>query len=153
MAIYTILNKRDCARIADEFGLGDLVTYAGIRNGSVNTHYLLETKRGRFFLKVDEVKSELEIKQELELLLYLRKLGCPCPQPLRSKKGRYYHELHGKHVSVSKFIDGVELPVEKLASAHLEVVGHALADLHLIGRGYKKGMANDFEVGGSKLFD
>jgi homoserine kinase type II len=144
MAIYTILNKRDCVRIADEFGLADLITYTGIRNGSVNTHYLLETKRGRFFLKVDEVKSELEIKQELELLLYLRKLGCPCPQPLRSKKGRYYHELHGKHASVSKYIDGVELPVEKLTSTHLEVVGHALADLHLIGRGYKKGIDNRF---------
>ena len=56
MAIYTHLNKRDCSRIAEEFGLGDLVSYSGVRNGSVNTHYLLEAKRGRFFLKIDEVK-------------------------------------------------------------------------------------------------
>jgi homoserine kinase type II len=144
MAIYTALNKRDCARIAEEFSLGDLISYNGIRNGSVNTHYLLETKRGRFFLKIDEVKSELEVKQELELLLYLRKQGCPCPQSLRSKKGHYYHEFHGKYVSVSKYIEGVELPLEKFTSTHLEVVGHALADLHLVGRGYKKGIDNRF---------
>jgi len=144
MAIYTVLNKRDCARIAEEFSLGDLISYNGIRNGSVNTHYLLETKRGRFFLKIDEVKSELEVKQELELLLYLRKQGCPCPQPLRSKKGHYYHEFHGKYVSVSKYVEGVELPLEKFTSTHLEVVGHALADLHLVGRGYKKGIDNRF---------
>jgi homoserine kinase type II len=144
MAIYTALNKRDCARIAEEFSLGDLISYNGIRNGSVNTHYLLETKRGRFFLKIDEVKSELEVKQELELLLYLRKQGCPCPQPLRSKKGHYYHEFHGKYVSVSKYMEGVELPLEKFTSTHLEVVGHALADLHLVGRGYKKGIDNRF---------
>jgi homoserine kinase type II len=144
MAIYTVLNKRDCARIAEEFSLGDLISYNGIRNGSVNTHYLLETKRGRFFLKIDEVKSELEVKQELELLLFLRKQGCPCPQPLRSKKGHYYHEFHGKYVSVSKYMEGVELPLEKFTSTHLEVVGHALADFHLVGRGYKKGIDNRF---------
>jgi homoserine kinase type II len=144
MAIYTVLNKRDCARIADEFGLGDLISYTGIRNGSVNTHYLLETKRGRFFAKIDEVKSELEIKQELELLLYLRKQGCPCPQPLRSKKGRYYNEFHGKYISVSKYVEGLEISLEKFTPTQLEVVGHALADLHLIGRGYKKGIDNRF---------
>ena len=144
MAIYTTLNKRECARIADEFGLGDLVSFAGIRNGSVNTHYLLETKRGRFFLKVDEVKSELEVKQELELLLYLRKQGCPCLQPLRSKKGHYYHEFHGKYILVSKYIDGVELPSQKLTPTHMEIVGRTLADLHLTGRGYKKGIDNRF---------
>jgi homoserine kinase type II len=144
MAIYTVLNKRDCARIAEEFGLGDLVSYTGVRNGSVNTHYLLETKRGRFFAKIDEVKSELEIKQELELLLYLRKQGCPCPQPLRSKKGPHYHEFHGKYISVSKYVEGTEISLEKFTPNHLEVVGHALADLHLIGRGYKKGIDNRF---------
>ena len=144
MAIYTALTKRDCAGIAEEFSLGDLISYNGIRNGSVNTHYLLETKRGRFFLKIDEVKSELEVKQELELLLFLRKQGCPCPQPLRSKKGHYYHEFHGKYVSVSKYMEGVELPLEKFTSTHLEVVGHALADFHLVGRGYKKGIDNRF---------
>ena len=144
MAIYTPLNKREAARLSEEFALGDLLSFTGIRNGSVNTHYLLETKRGRFFLKIDEVKSELEVKQELELLFYLKRQGCPCPLPLRSKKGRYYHEFHGKYLSVSKYIDGVELPLEKVTPAQLEAVGQTLSDLHLIGRGYKKGIDNRF---------
>ena len=86
MAIYTHLTKKEVARTAEEFGLGDLVAFTGMRNGSVNTHYLVETKRGRFFLKIDEIKSEVEVKQELELLFYLRKQGSSCLQPLRSKK-------------------------------------------------------------------
>ena len=144
MAIYTHLNKRDCSRIAEEFGLGDLVTYSGVRNGSVNTHYLLEAKRGRFFLKIDEVKKELETRQELDLLLFLRRHGFPCIQPIRSKKGKYYHELHGKYLSVSRYMDGIKVPVEVLTPPQLEVLGHTLADLHLIGRGYKKGIDNRF---------
>ncbi|HEX5021233.1 MAG TPA: hypothetical protein VFX54_11265, partial [Candidatus Binatia bacterium] len=66
MAIYTTLSKKDITRIADEFTLGDIVSFAGVKNGSVNTHYLIETKRGKYFLKIDEVKSEVEVKQEID---------------------------------------------------------------------------------------
>jgi len=144
MAIYTPLNKRETVRIAEEFGLDDFVSYSGIRNGSVNTHYLLETKRGRFFIKIDEVKSEVEVKQETELLFYLKRQVCPCPQPIKSKKGKYYHEFHGKYLSISRYIEGVEFTLEALTPPHLEGLGHALADLHLISRGYKKGIDNRF---------
>jgi homoserine kinase type II len=144
MAIYTSLTKREAGRISDEFALGDIVSFSGIRNGSVNTHYLLETKKGRFFVRIDEVKSELEVKQELELLLYLKRQGCPCPQPLKSKKGKHYYEFHGKYLSISRYLDGIEFPLEALTSAHLEAMGHSLANLHLIGKGYKKGIDNRF---------
>jgi Ser/Thr protein kinase RdoA (MazF antagonist) len=72
MAIYTTLTKKEVLNIADEFVLGDVVTFAGVKNGSVNTHYFIETKKGKFFAKIDEVKGELEVKQELDLLLHLR---------------------------------------------------------------------------------
>jgi homoserine kinase type II len=144
MAIYTSLTKREAGRISDEFALGDIVSFSGIRNGSVNIHYLLETKKGRFFVRIDEVKSELEVKQELELLLYLKRQGCPCPQPLKSKKGKHYYEFHGKYLSISRYLDGIEFPLEALTSAHLEAMGHSLANLHLIGKGYKKGIDNRF---------
>lgn len=138
------MTRREASRIADEFALGDLVSHTGIRDGSVNTHYLLETKKGRFFAKIDEIKSEVEVKQELELLLYFKRQGCLCPQPMKSKKGKFYHEFHGKYLLVSRYIDGVDLPVEALNSSHLESLGHALANLHLIGKGYKKGIDNRF---------
>jgi len=144
MAIYTTLSKKDIAKIADEFVLGDLSSYSGIKNGSVNTHYVIETKRGRYFAKIDEVKSELEVKQELDLLFHLRKQGFPCLQPLKSKTGRYYLDIDGKCLTVSRYIDGTELSVDALNNNHLEILGHALANLHLIGRSYKKGIDNRF---------
>jgi len=144
MAIYSHITKKEAAKIADEFALGDLSSYSGIRNGSVNTHYLFETKRGRYFVKIDEVKSELEVKQELDLLFYLKKQGFPCLQPIKSKTGRHYLEVGGKILTVSRHLDGVEFVLESLTSNHLGVLGHALANLHLIGRGYKKGIDNRF---------
>ena len=144
MAIYTTLSKKDIAKLVDEFALGDLVSFSGIRTGSVNTHYLIETKRAKFFAKVDEVKSELEVKQELDLLLHLRKQNFPCLQPLKTKSGRYHLEFQEKCVTVTRHLDGVELPVEAMNATHLSTLGHALANLHLIGRSYKKGIDNRF---------
>jgi homoserine kinase type II len=144
MAIYTTLSKKDITKLVDEFALGDLVSFTGTRTGSVNTHYLIETKRAKFFAKIDEIKSELEVKQELDLLLHLRKQNFPCPQPLKTKSGRYHLEFQGKCVTVTRYVDGSELPVENLNTTHLSALGHALANLHLIGRSYKKGIDNRF---------
>jgi homoserine kinase type II len=144
MAVYTTLTKKEIVNTAEEFTLGDLVSYSGIKNGSVNTHYFIETKRGRYFAKLDEVKSELEVKQELDLLFHLRKQGFPCLQPLKSKTGRFYLDVRGKYLTISRYIDGIELPVEALTSTHLGILGHALANLHLIGRSFKKGIDNRF---------
>ena len=68
MAIYTEVTRKDATRIAEEFTLGDLVSSSGVKNGSVNTHYLLETKRGRFFAKIDEVKRLARALQSEERL-------------------------------------------------------------------------------------
>jgi len=144
MAIYTVLAKRDAAKVADEFALGEVTGLAGVKNGSVNTHYVLDTKRGKFIIKIDEIKGELEVKQELDLLFYLKKQSFPCLQPLKSKTGRHYLELGGKILTVSKYLDGMELPVESLGTSHLSTLGNTLANLHLIGRAYKKGIDNRF---------
>jgi homoserine kinase type II len=144
MAIYSQLGKKEITKIADEFALGEISSYYGIKNGSVNTHYLIETKRGRYFAKLDEVKSELEVKQELDLLFHLRKQNFPCIQPLKSKTGRFYIEVQGKCLTVSRLLEGSEVPVESLTATQVEALGHALANLHLIGRSYKKGIDNRF---------
>ena len=144
MAIYTTLSKKEIIKIVEEFTLGDLVSFTGMRTGSVNTHYLIETKRAKFFVKIDEVKSEVEVKQEIDLLLHLRKQNFPCLQPIKTKTGRFHLDFQGKCLTVTRYIEGVELPVESLNSTHLNALGHALANLHLIGRSYKKGIDNRF---------
>src|SRR5258708_38082916 len=146
MAIYTTLSKKDIAQLADEFALGALVSFSGIRTGSVNPHYLIETKRAKFFAKVDEVKSELEVKQELDLLFHLRKQNFPCLQPLKTKSGRYHLEFQEKCVTVTRHLDGVELPVEAMNATHLTTLGHDLTNFHLIARTYKKGIHRPFRL-------
>ena len=119
MAVYTELDKRELADIVEDYGLVKLLAAHGIPAGSVNTNYLLETARGKHLLRVDEVKGELEVKRELDLLLFLRKHGFPCPQPLADRKGRHYREAGGKCLSVYRYYDGHPLNPARVSAGQL----------------------------------
>ena len=144
MAVYTELDKHEVAEVVEDYGLVKLIAATGIPSGSVNTTYLLETARGKHLLRVDEVKGELEVKRELDLLLFLRKHGFPCPQPLADRKGRYYRESGGKCLSVYRYYEGHPASQTRITAVQLENIGRVLADLHTIGKSYKKGIENRF---------
>jgi len=144
MAAYTKVSKKEFNEIAADYGLPRLVGTREIREGSVNTHYLVETAKGKFLVKIDEVKSEMEVKRELDLLAFLRKHGFPCPVPLADRRGRHYREWGGKLLSVYRYIDGHFVEPDDLMPGQLENVGRVLADLHVVGKGYKKGIDNRF---------
>jgi homoserine kinase type II len=144
MAVYTLIDREELAQIVEDYGLGKLLVSDGVPRNSINTHYLLNTARGKFLLKIDEVKSELEVKREIDLLLFLRKHAFPCPQPLPDRKGRQYRELGGKCISLYRHIEGDTFDPSEMSFAQLEDVGRELAALHLIGKGYKKGIENRF---------
>src|SRR5215470_10737175 len=144
MAVYTQLSKKEANEIGADYGLPKLLAVRPVRQGSVNTHYVLESVKGKFIVKIDEVKSEMEVKREFDLLLFLRKHGFPCLAPLTDRRGRHYREWAGKALSVYRHIDGHIVEPERLAPGHLDNVGRVLADLHLIGKAYKKGIESRF---------
>lgn len=144
MNLLSQIKAKELEEIADEFSLGEPLSVTGLRRRGGESYYIAQTKRGKFIIKIQSLKSEIEIKHEIDLFLVLRRHGFPCLQPLKTKRGRHYLEVDGNYVFASKNIDGVEVPVGELSHAQLEAAGHALADLHLIGRGYKKGIDNLF---------
>jgi homoserine kinase type II len=143
MAVYTALETAEISQIAQDCGFARLIDSRGVAAGSVNTHYLLETARGKYFLKVDEVKKESDVKREIDLLLFLRRHGFPCPEPVQDRKGRHYREIGGKCVSVYRYIDGHGITT-KHALTQIQNAGQALATLHGVGKAYKKGIENRF---------
>lgn len=144
MAAYTELSKSLIEELADDYGFGRVLALNAITQGSVNSNYLLETNKGRLLLRIDEVKSEMEVKREIDLLAFLRKHAFPCPHPLQDRKGRYYREYRNKCLSIFRYHDGRILLPERLREGHLEAIGRTLAELHIIGKGYKKGIDNRF---------
>jgi homoserine kinase type II len=143
MAVYTVIPAPELAQIAQNYGVAHLNGAHGIPAGSVNTHYLLVTTKGRYLLKVDETKSEAEVKREIDLLLFLRKHDFPCPEPIPDRRGQYFREWGGKRLSLYRYIDGRGMTTKRVA-AQIEQAGRILATLHGLCRAYKKGIENRF---------
>ncbi|HZP45836.1 MAG TPA: homoserine kinase [Candidatus Binataceae bacterium] len=144
MAVYTEPSKEFLEELAEDYGFGRIVRLVGIPQGSVNSNFLVEAVRGRFLLRVDEVKGEAEVRREIDLLAFLRKHSFPCPHPLQDRYNRYYRFLNDKCTSVYRFYDGKVIPAERLRPTQLETIGRTLGELHVIGRAYKKGIDNRF---------
>jgi homoserine kinase type II len=144
MAAYTELTKPFLKELSDDYSLGRVTGATGIRTGSVNSNYILETAKGKFLLRIDEVKSENELKREIDLLTFLRKHAFPCPHPIQDRMGRLYRALSNRCVSLFKYQEGRVLVAERLKPTQLESIGRALGELHVVGKAYKKGIDNRF---------
>ncbi|MBM4255599.1 MAG: homoserine kinase [Deltaproteobacteria bacterium] len=146
MAVYTPLDHRTVANFVTSYGLGTLNKMTGIPAGSVNTHYLLETSKGRIILKIDEVKSVADAERELALFLFLRTRDFPCPQPLVDRQGQYYRLYKGKPLSLYTLLNGKSVPEAQMSKAQLEHIGQLLATLHQVGSDYPKDEENRFSA-------
>lgn len=145
MSGQTVLSKKEILAIAEDYGLPRVnATRALNTESQTTTQYLVETVKGKFLLSLDEVKSELEAKREIDLLLFLRKHGFPCMAPLADRKGRHARDVGGRSLTIARQVDGRSVGPDDVSSNQLENLGRVLADLHLIGKNYKKGIDNRF---------
>ncbi|MGD9763040.1 MAG: homoserine kinase [Candidatus Binatia bacterium] len=137
------LSRKDANALALDYGLPKVLGIRAVVEVSGNAN-ILETVRGKFVVKVDELKSEIEIKRELDLVIFLRKHGFPCPALLADRRGRYCRDWEGKQLSVYRHLDGHPVSPEHLKLVQLENVGRIMADLHLVTKAYKKGADTRF---------
>jgi homoserine kinase type II len=147
MAVYTVLRRKTLETLTEAYGLGELSAFSGVPAGSVNTYYRLESSKGNFFLKIDEVKSEPEVRQEIDLLAFLRTHRIPCPKPIADQNGQLIRERNGKALSVYAALSGKARTESEITTEHLSAVGKVLASLHLAGQGYKGSLENRFSFG------
>ncbi len=138
------LSKKELAEIATDYGLPKLNGVKDLYEGTDRAEYLLETTKGKFLATLDLDTSEIELKRELDLLLFLKKHNYPCLAPLADRRGRHYRDIDGAFLLVYKPIDGRVLAPENITLAQLEAVGRVVADLHILGKAYKKGVDTRF---------
>src|SRR5438445_3354223 len=133
MAVYTELSKTFLEELVDDYSFGRINNVVGIPEGSVNTNYLLETAKGKFLVRIDEVKGESEVRREIDLLAFLRKHTFPCPHPLQDRMGRFHRDYASKCVSLFRYSEGRVLTATRLKQTQHETIERPLGELHYIG--------------------
>ena len=151
MAVFTQLADEELAEVSAAFGLGAIVRSEAITAGTINSNFSVETERGRWFLRVNEGKAEVDVAWEARLIEALAAGGVITPPPVRAQDGRPYAPLVGtrKWVSVFPWREGRHIAATEVTEELARELGKALAALHLVGLeqpvGWRRGSIYDHD--------
>lgn len=135
VGVFTRLAETELTELAAAFDLGAVRGYEAIAAGTINSNYRLDTERGRWFVRVNEGKSESDVAWEARLVEALADGGVATPPPLRARDGRAYAPLADLNRWVTAFAwrPGVHLAPSEVTPGFARAIGTALARLHAVG--------------------
>jgi homoserine kinase type II len=136
VGVFTWLGDGDLADIADAFQLGVVQSHETIAAGTINSNFSVVTDRGRWFVRINEGKSEIDVAWEARLVGELSAGGVVTPPPIAARDGRPYAPLastRGKWVSVFPWREGKHLAAADVTVESAAELGASLAELHVVG--------------------
>jgi homoserine kinase type II len=136
VGVFTQLGRAELAEVAAAFALGTVERHATIAAGTINSNFSVETDRGRFFVRVNEGKAEVDVAWEARLVQALAAGGVVTPPPVLARDGRPYAPLAnetGQWVSVFPWREGPHLAPQEVTAERAAQLGAALAHLHRVG--------------------
>ena len=131
VATFTSLTEPEAAEIARAFGLAAPRSVAPVAAGTINSNFDLACGDARYFVRINEGKSEADVAWEARLVTALAAAGVPTPAPRLARDGRAYAPHAGKWVSVFPWLAGSHLAPGEVTAAHAAALGGALARLHV----------------------
>lgn len=136
MGVFTRLGAEELAELASVFDLGPVTRSAPITAGTINSNFDVETATGRWFVRVNEGKAEVDVAWEARLVDALAARGVTTPPPVPARDGRPYAPLANarKWVSVFPWRSGRHLAASEVTPVLARTLGGALARLHVAGR-------------------
>jgi homoserine kinase type II len=144
LAVYVPFEQREIDAVAAAFGLGKVVEWHGIPQGSINTNYRMKTAGGRFFLRHTTVRTAAELEFEAALLGHLHESRFPAPTLVWTIDGRPFWPALGGRVSVFEWLTGDELSRAELDGEHARCLGRELGKLHRITNSFLGNRPNPY---------
>jgi homoserine kinase type II len=147
MAVYTEVPDNELRAFIEQYEIGEVVSCKGIAEGVENSNFLLHTATGAYILTLYEKRVRREdLPFFVGLMQHLAKKGLNCPTPLNGKDGNALRELCGRPAAICSFLEGMwpKRPTER----HCQLLGAALADLHVKGRDFPMKRPNNLSLAG-----
>lgn len=117
-------------RVLNFYDLGQLRTTCRVEQGVINDNWIVETVRGRYFLKRrhPDLKNAELIYAQHELIQHLRHSGFPAPAIIPNRRGETLLILDGEFYEIQEFIEGK--PYEQTNEAHFIAAATTLGFYH-----------------------
>ena len=129
MAVYTRLSSNQQDKIKALYQLSSDSEFIEIKEGVLNTNYLVKDTNTKYILRILEGDRELDEElKELTFLNALQQKGVVCPQAISTQDGNRHFLLDGKICSLFTFLAGEKVTV--INQAILKDIGYNLGMLH-----------------------
>jgi homoserine kinase type II len=145
MAVFTSVTLDEVnAWLQTNHQVGVASELKGISSGIENSNFFLTTQKDgvqkEFVLTLFERLSKEQLPYYLELMEHLAKKGIKVPAPIRSNTHEIVGDLNGKPATIVTKLSGKSFLNPSVR--HCELVGDALAKMHLAGQDFKLSQAN-----------
>jgi len=140
MSVYTNITLSELEGFLKNYSLGALLNHEGINAGIENTNYFVTTDNGKFVLTIFEEVGFDTLPYYLNFMAHLSDHGMPTAHPIADLHGDYVRVLKDKPAAIVRRLEGqnVLMPSAK----HCTAVGHALAQIHILGESYSGVLPN-----------
>ena len=145
MAVFTSVTLDEVnAWLQKNYQLGIALELKGISTGIENSNFFLTTQTSdaqhEFVLTLFERLSKEQLPYYLELMEHLSKKGIKVPAPIRNNAHQIVGDLNGKPATIVSKLSGKSFLNPSVR--HCELVGDALAKMHLAGQDFQLSQAN-----------
>ncbi len=143
MTARTQLDPEEARQLLRNYGL-KLYGVRPLPLGTINSNYRVETDAGPLFLRINEGKTEHDVRFETDLIWHLGSRGLPTPQVFRTLRGEPFTLLPdrsagpAKPVMLMAWVPGHELSEDQIGEEEAQLAGAVLARLHLCGAGFRR---------------
>ena len=145
MAVYTRINESDLSLIEKNFSIGKIVSFSGIKKGIENTNYLIKTNKKKIILTIFEKRvQKKDLPFFMNLMFGLSKNKIKCPEPIKSKQGKYLFKIKNKTACLVSFLEGKDK--NQLTNKDCFQVGKNAALLHLAAKKLRLYRKNSLSV-------
>ncbi len=145
MAVHTELSKANINKILENYNLGQLRNYRGIKEGIENTNYLLVTESKKFIVTIFEKRVDTsQLPFFFEVMHNSKSNGIECPIPLKDNYGNYVNTIRNKKMAVFIFLEGSSK--KNWSEIDCFKVGKKLADFHCANKKNKLLSMNNFSI-------
>ncbi|MER2605645.1 MAG: homoserine kinase [Siculibacillus sp.] len=135
MAVYTDVSDEELDAFVGGYDIGAVLSCKGIAEGVENSNFLLHTEAGHYILTLYEKRVDPnDLPFFLGLMEHLADHGLGCPLPVHARSGEILGTLAGRPAAIVTFLEGQW--VRRPTARHCELLGEALATMHLAGEGF-----------------
>ena len=147
MAVYTKLSNQEISAIVNDYAIGQLIQFKGIKQGIENTNYFIKTKTGKFILTIFENRVDLrDLPFFVSLMKYLNENNFLSPEPLQNVEGQIINEFNTKKYIIVKFLEGKsKINIEP---DDCFKIGNLIGDLQRKSKNFSESRNNNLSIDG-----